>query len=163
MNDREAAKRTIWGAGEIRAVAGRSDNTLYRRPLPADTIAFSSPDGRQVFAEALATGGLDGYFPLAEQFHTQSDPSFCGLGSLVVALNALGIDPGRLWKGPWRWFGEEMLDCCVPLEAVRAAGLTPAQGACPARRNRAPAPRAPPAPPTQGALCHGPPPLAPRG
>ena len=56
------------------------DQTLYRRPLPADTIAFSSPDGRQVFAEALAAGGLDGYFPLAEQFHTQADPSFCGLG-----------------------------------------------------------------------------------
>ena len=63
--------------------------TLYRRPLPADTIAFSSPEGRALFAEALAGGGLDGYFPLAEQFHTQSDPAFCGLGSLVVALNAL--------------------------------------------------------------------------
>jgi Phytochelatin synthase len=52
-----------------------------------------------VFAEALALGGLAGYFPLAEQFHTQSDPAFCGLGSLVVALNGLAIDPGRLWKG----------------------------------------------------------------
>ena len=65
--------------------------TLYRRPLPSEAIAFSSLDGRRVFAEALSTGGLDGYFQLAEQFHTQSDPAFCGLGSLVVALNALGI------------------------------------------------------------------------
>jgi hypothetical protein len=86
------------------------ENTLYRRPLPQGAIAFSSPEGREVFAEALASGGLDGYFLLAEQFHTQADPAFCGLGSLVVALNALAIDPGRLWKGPWRWFSEDLLD-----------------------------------------------------
>ena len=111
--------------------------TLYRRPLPADTIAFSSPDGRQLFAEALAAGGLDGYFPLAEQFHTQSDPAFCGLGSMVVALNALAIDPGRLWKGPWRWFAEDLLDCCVPLAEVRERGLNLDELTCLARCNGA--------------------------
>jgi glutathione gamma-glutamylcysteinyltransferase len=113
------------------------DRTLYRRPLPADAIAFSSPDGRRVFAEALAAGGLDGYFPLAEQFHTQADPAFCGLGSLVVALNALGIDPGRLWKGPWRWFAEDLLDCCVPLDRVRERGLNLDELTCLARCNGA--------------------------
>ena len=113
------------------------ENTLYRRPLPPDTVAFSSPEGRALFAEALASGGLDGYFPLAEQFHTQADPAFCGLGSLVVALNALAIDPGRLWKGPWRWFAEDLLDCCVPLSHVRAHGLSLDQLACLARCNGA--------------------------
>jgi glutathione gamma-glutamylcysteinyltransferase len=116
---------------------GWMDVTLYRRPLPDGAIAFSSQEGRRVFAEALAAGGLDGYFPLAEQFHTQSDPSFCGLGSLVVALNALGIDPGRLWKGPWRWFAEDLLDCCVPLEAVRERGLDLDELGCLARCNGA--------------------------
>jgi hypothetical protein len=29
--------------------------TLYRRPLPSDAIALSSPEGRQVLVEALAT------------------------------------------------------------------------------------------------------------
>jgi glutathione gamma-glutamylcysteinyltransferase len=111
--------------------------TLYRRPLPPEAIAFSSVDGRKVFAEALSAGGLDGYFRLAEQFHTQSDPAFCGLGSLVVGLNALGIDPGRLWKGPWRWFSEELLDCCVPLAQVRERGLDMEELACLARCNGA--------------------------
>src|SRR3954453_15959961 len=111
--------------------------TLYRRSLPDDAIAFSSPEGREVFAEALATGGLEGYFPLAEQFHTQSDPAFCGLGSLVVALNPLGIDPGRLWKGPWRWFPEDLLDCCVPLPQVRERGLDLDELTCLARCNGA--------------------------
>lgn len=111
--------------------------TFYRRPLPSDAIAFSSPEGRALFADALAHGGLDGYFQLAEQFHTQSDPAFCGLGSLVVALNALAIDPGRLWKGPWRWFAEDLLDCCVPLPQVRARGLTLDELSCLARCNGA--------------------------
>jgi len=111
--------------------------TLYRRPLPPEAIAFSSPEGRRLFAEALASGGLDGYFPLAEQFHTQSEPAFCGLGSLVVALNALAIDPGRLWKGPWRWFAEDLLDCCVSLDEIRRRGLDLDELTCLARCNGA--------------------------
>jgi glutathione gamma-glutamylcysteinyltransferase len=111
--------------------------TLYRRALPIEAIAFASPQGRELFAEALAAGGMGGYFPLAEQFHTQSDPSFCGPGSLVVALNALGIDPGRSWKGPWRWFAEDLLDCCASLAVIRQHGLSIDQVACLARCNGA--------------------------
>jgi glutathione gamma-glutamylcysteinyltransferase len=111
--------------------------TLYRRPLPDDLVAFSSAAGQALFGEALARGGLQGYFALAEQFHTQADPAFCGLGSLVVALNALGIDPGRLWKGPWRWYSEELLDCCVAHDTVRARGITLDELACLARCNGA--------------------------
>jgi glutathione gamma-glutamylcysteinyltransferase len=80
---------------------------------------------------------MEGWFALSEQFHTQSDPAFCGLGTLVVALNALEIDPGRVWKGPWRWYGEELLDCCLPLEQVRERGVTLDQLACLARCNGA--------------------------
>lgn len=115
----------------------RAEATLYRRPLPDGAVAFSSTEGRRIFEEALAAGGMDGYFPLAEQFHTQSEPAYCGLGSLVVALNALAIDPGRLWKGAWRWFGEEMLDCCVPLSEIRRRGLEMDELACLARCNGA--------------------------
>ena len=111
--------------------------SLYRRPLPEALIEFGSADGRALFREALALGTMESYFALAEQHHTQADPAFCGLGSLVVVLNALAIDPGRLWKGPWRWFSEEMLDCCVSLEVVRRAGLTLGEVGCLARCNGA--------------------------
>ena len=111
--------------------------TFYRRPLPEELIPFASPQGRVLFQEALAAGGMEGWFALAEQFHTQSDPAFCGLGSLVVVLNALQIDPGRIWKGPWRWYAEEMLDCCKPLEEVRAKGVTLEELCCLARCNGA--------------------------
>jgi glutathione gamma-glutamylcysteinyltransferase len=111
--------------------------SLYRRPLPEALVAFASDEGRILFREALGEGHLEGFFALAEQFHTQADPAFCGLASLVVVLNALGVDPGRLWKGPWRWYSEELLDCCAPLERVRERGVSLDELACLARCNGA--------------------------
>jgi glutathione gamma-glutamylcysteinyltransferase len=111
--------------------------SLYRRPLPAGHVAFASSEGRALFREAMAEGTLEGFFSLIEQFHTQAEPAYCGLGSLVMALNAFGIDPGRLWRGPWRWFSEELLDCCIPLSTVREVGISLDELACLARCNGA--------------------------
>ena len=110
--------------------AAPDERTMYMRPLPADLISLGSPDGRKLFAEALLDGTMEGYFKLAQQFHTQADPAYCGLGSLVCALNALRIDPIRRWKGAWRWFSEELLDCCKSLEDIRRFGLTLDEVAC---------------------------------
>jgi glutathione gamma-glutamylcysteinyltransferase len=111
--------------------------SFYRRPLPTSLVPFASAEGRSLFREALAAGTMEGYFPLAEQFHTQAEPAFCGLGTLVIVLNALAIDPGRLWRGPWRWYSEELLDCCRPLDVVRREGITLDDFACLARCNGA--------------------------
>lgn len=116
-----------------------SPPSFYKRPLPSGLVPFASEEGRRLFQEAMAAGTMAGYFALAEQFHTQADPAFCGLGTLVVVLNALAIDPGphRLWKGPWRWFSEEHLDCCRPLPEIQRTGLSIPQLACLARCNGA--------------------------
>ena len=116
-----------------------TSSTFYKRPLPSVCVPFSSDEGRRLFQEALSDGTMAGYFALAEQFHTQADPAFCGLGTLVVVLNALAIDPGpgRPWKGPWRWFAEEHLDCCRPLPEIQRTGLSIPQLACLARCNGA--------------------------
>ena len=37
---------------------------------------------------------------------------------LFQVLNTLAVDPGRVWKGVWRWYHEDMLDCCVPLQVM---------------------------------------------
>ena len=109
------------------------ERTFYMRPLPSGQHALDSETGRRLFVEALRDGGMASYFKLAQQFHTQSDPAYCGLGTLVCALNALGVDPARQWKGPWRWFSEDLLDCCKPLEEIRVAGLSVDEVACLAR------------------------------
>lgn len=49
----------------------------------------------------------------------------------------MGIDPGRRWRGVWRWFSEELLDCCVTLDEIRERGLDLDQVACLARCNGA--------------------------
>ena len=41
-----------------------------------------------------------------------------------MVLNSLHMDPGRRWKGPWRWFDQELLDCCVPLREMQDNGIT---------------------------------------
>jgi len=87
--------------------------TFHKRVLPGNLVALSSQQGRELFREALALGGMESYFPLAEQFVTQSDPSFCSLSSLAMVLNALNFDPKRVWKGAWRWVSEETLQCAL--------------------------------------------------
>ncbi|KAJ4968481.1 hypothetical protein NE237_015182 [Protea cynaroides] len=104
---------------------------LYRRVLPSPpAIEFASAEGKQLFIEALQGGHMEGFFKLISYFQTQSEPAYCGLASLSMVLNALAIDPGRKWKGPWRWFDESMLDCCEPLEKVKSEGITLGKVAC---------------------------------
>lgn len=101
-----------------------TSKTFYRRPLPSTCIALSSQPGRARFASALHHQGLLSFFPLMEQFTTQSEPSYCGISTLVMALNAFAIDPRQTWKGPWRWYTENMLNCCLDLELVKQTGIT---------------------------------------
>lgn len=72
---------------------------------------------------------------MAAQFHTQNEPAYCGLGTLTMVLNAFSIDPGRTWKGVWRWYSEELLDCCIPLDLVKKKGITMDQFICLSRCN----------------------------
>ncbi|GFR44278.1 hypothetical protein Agub_g5484, partial [Astrephomene gubernaculifera] len=112
--------------------------TYYKRVLPSPpAIAFSSAEGRVIFSEALRLGSMVGFFKLIEQFTTQEEPQYCGLAALAMTLNALSVDPRRLWKGSWRWFSETMLDCCKSMEDVKRDGLTLSQAACLARCNGA--------------------------
>jgi len=104
--------------------APASQGSFYRRDLPADLVPFNSPQGRRYFAEALAANTMECYFPLAEHFITQAEPSYCAISTLAMCLNALGVDPGRDWKLPWRWFSEDMLECCTPMSVIKQKGLT---------------------------------------
>jgi Phytochelatin synthase len=111
--------------------------TFYKRVLPASCTALTSVQGREMFREALAAGTMEIYLTLADHYLTQDEPSFCGISTLAMVLNALSIDPGRVWKGSWRFFSERMLDCCTPIAVVEQKGIVIAQFACLARCNGA--------------------------
>ncbi|KAG9069034.1 hypothetical protein KI688_009924 [Linnemannia hyalina] len=97
-------------------------NSFYRRKLPEHLISFTSPEGKQLFREMLS----EGY----GNFTTQSEPAYCGPSSLAMVLNSLEVDPQRQWKGAWRWYSDELLECCAPAEQVKAKGITFNQFAC---------------------------------
>lgn len=104
-----------------------SQPSFFKRELPALCTDFASPAGRQLFTQALSEGYLEAYFKISQHLSAQSDPAFCGLATLTVALNALGIDPMRKWKGRqgyWRFWSDDMLDCCRTLDDVRKQGIT---------------------------------------
>ena len=98
--------------------------SFYKRALPDSCTSLSSRRGRDIFASALHNKGLKSFFPLIEQFTTQSEPAYCGISTLVMALNAFAVDPKQKWKGPWRWYEESMLNCCLDLEDVKETGIT---------------------------------------
>ena len=66
------------------AASARSD-TL---PLPDNLTGFSTHDGEAYFAESDAH---EAYFPLASNFLTQKTQAYCGVASVVMVLNALGV------------------------------------------------------------------------
>ncbi|KAL7490635.1 hypothetical protein ACHAWT_000195 [Skeletonema menzelii] len=107
--------------------------TFYRRTLPSSLTSFSSIEGKEIFASAMSTGGTSAFFSLIEQLQTQPEPAYCGLTTLVIILNALAVDPRRKWKGPWRWYEESMLNCCIDLDVAKETGITFSTFACLAR------------------------------
>jgi len=108
----------------VRAEPKKSNTSFYKRTLPNSCIGFSTLLGKEIFKSALVHNGLKSFYSLIQQFSTQTEPSFCGLTTLVLVLNALSVDPKQIWKGPWRWYSEEMLNCCVPLEEIQQSGIT---------------------------------------
>ena len=140
-----------------RAPRRRSPSRWYTGQRAADDLLLppsatvASGDGVLVrggppprFREALADGTADGAFRLLGKFRTQDEPAYCGLSTLVMVLNALEVDPQRQWKGVWRWYAEEMLECCEPLEKVKAGGITFPKWCCLARMPGAERRRGPP-------------------
>ncbi|KAI8063486.1 Phytochelatin synthase-domain-containing protein [Gongronella butleri] len=132
-----AAPRTEAAASAFQDLLGLNQdassdlqNTFYQRELPSSLIRFSSDEGKRMFRSAMEAGYAEGFFPLTGNFTTQSEPAYCGPSSLAMVLNALEVDPKRRWKGNWRWYSDELLDCCASKEEMKKNGITFDKFAC---------------------------------
>ncbi|ORZ25537.1 Phytochelatin synthase-domain-containing protein [Absidia repens] len=105
-------------------------NTFYQRELPSTLVQFSSNKGKAFFRESMDANHAEGFFPLTGNFTTQSEPAYCGPSSLAMVLNALAVDPKRRWKGVWRWYSDELLECCSSKEQMKKNGITFDEFAC---------------------------------
>ena len=105
------------------AIGARAD-TL---PLPDNLTGFSTHDGEVYFAESDAH---EAYFPLADNFLTQKTQSYCGVASIVMVLNALGLPaPAVPEYEPYRTFTQdnvlsERTDAVLPRETLARQGMT---------------------------------------
>jgi hypothetical protein len=103
------------------------------RPLPETCVKLSSPEGKVLFKEALASGGMEGYFTLAENFITQAEPSYCSVSTLTMVLNAMNsLNSARYGDGlagaanvNTGYISEPELQC--KLEEVEKHGMTLSQ------------------------------------
>jgi hypothetical protein len=106
------------------SAAGAYSDTL---PLPQNLSGFSTRDGEVYFAESDAR---EAYFPLASNFLTQKTQSYCGVASIVMVLNALGVPaPPVPEYEPYRTFTQDNLlnertEAVLPRETLARQGMT---------------------------------------
>jgi hypothetical protein len=73
--------------------------------LSPSLIGFNSPEGEKLLIESSA---LQDFFPLTMQFVTQNNQAYCGVASIVMVLNSLGIPaPEAPQYKPYRVFTQE--------------------------------------------------------
>ncbi len=119
-------KRLVASAMFIVALcaAGARADTL---PLPDNLTGFSTRDGEVYFGESDAR---EAYFPLADNFLTQKTQAYCGVASIVMVLNALGVPaPAVPEYEPYRTFTQdnvldEQTDKVLPRETLAHQGMT---------------------------------------
>ena len=108
----------------VLCIAGANADTL---PLPSNLTGFSTRDGEVYFAES---GAREAYFPLADNFVTQKTQTYCGVASMVMVLNALGVPaPASPEYAPYRTFTQDNLltgrtDAILPRETIALQGMT---------------------------------------
>ncbi|KAF9309039.1 hypothetical protein BG003_010284 [Podila horticola] len=139
-NEQGSAVITVTGVPEqdpksevVEMMESVLNSTFYRRELPPHLDSFTSASGKRLFKDMILAGTGENFFKLVTSFNTQSDPAFCGVSSLSMVLNALEIDPRKQWRGVWRWYSDEQLDCCASIEEMKLKGITFNQFACLAR------------------------------
>ncbi|XP_057317293.1 uncharacterized protein LOC130662436 [Hydractinia symbiolongicarpus] len=110
---------------------------IYKRELDPDLCTgFDTKAGKEIFKRAMLGNFMNIYFVLSQHFHTQCEPNYCAAGTLAMVLNSLKVDPRRMWKYPWRWYDEYMLNSCVSLETMKSSGCSFDDLACIARCNK---------------------------
>jgi hypothetical protein len=106
------------------SMTGAHADTL---PLPDNLTGFSTHDGETFFGESDAH---EAYFLLASNFLTQKTQAYCGVASMVMVLNALGLPaPVVPEYAPYRTFTQdnvlsEQTDAILPRETLARQGMT---------------------------------------
>jgi Phytochelatin synthase len=95
--------------------------------LPPNLTDLNSEEGRKFFLES---GSFTAYFPIADNFVTQKTQAYCGVASIVMVLNALGVPaPTTPEYQPYHTFTQDNLlddktDAILPRDVLARRGMT---------------------------------------
>jgi hypothetical protein len=95
--------------------------------LPPNLTDLNSDEGQKFFLES---GSFTAYFPIADNFVTQKTQSYCGVASIVMVLNALGVPaPTTPEYQPYHSFTQDNLlddltDAVLPRAVLARQGMT---------------------------------------
>ena len=95
--------------------------------LPERLIGLASPQGEALLKE---TPALDAYGPISINFVTQKTQAYCGVASMVMALNALGVPaPTSTEYKPYATFTQDNVldartDTILPRNVLDRQGMT---------------------------------------
>jgi Phytochelatin synthase len=95
--------------------------------LPPNLTDLNSEEGQKFFLES---GPFTAYFPIADNFVTQKTQSYCGVASIVMVLNALGVPaPTTPEFQPYHTFTQdnlldEITDGVLPRAVLVRQGMT---------------------------------------
>jgi hypothetical protein len=116
----------VTGASLSLAVPLAQGQTL---PLDPGLVALDSPRGELLMRQSKAQTD---YLPLLSHFVTQDNQAFCGVASMAMVLNALGIPraPSPQWQ--MNYFTQDNLltpdtETIIPRTTIAKQGLTLAQ------------------------------------
>lgn len=96
-------------------------------PVPPSLVDADTDAGEHLFLESDAR---QAYFPLAANFLTQKNQSYCGVASMVMVLNALQLPaPAVPEFAPYRTFTQdnvldERTDAVLPRDILLKKGMT---------------------------------------
>jgi hypothetical protein len=96
-------------------------------PLPDTLISITSEQGEHLLLESEAR---QAYWPLGIQFVTQKNQAYCGVASIVMILNALGIEaPSTPEFAPYTAFTQDNVlnaetEKVLPQDALMKQGMT---------------------------------------
>lgn len=91
--------------------------------LPGNLLDYRTQESHLRLVRCLTNGTASTFLSLSSCYRTQSRPAYCGLATLAIALNSLQIDPSRVWKTKERWYTEQLLGTCRPLQLVEELGI----------------------------------------
>jgi hypothetical protein len=95
--------------------------------LPPNLTDLNSDQGQKFFLES---GSFTAYFPIADNFVTQKTQAYCGVASIVMVLNALGVPaPATPEYQPYHTFTQDnllddMTDAVLPRAMLARQGMT---------------------------------------